>query len=126
MTGSAKLFLALGALLAAAAVTLGAFGAHGLRARLSADALAIYQTGVQYHFWHALGLLAVGLACLHLPESGWLRAAGVLLALGVVLFSGSLYVLALGGAKWLGALAPIGGSALILGWIAFAIAVLRA
>jgi uncharacterized membrane protein YgdD (TMEM256/DUF423 family) len=126
MTGSAKLFLVLGTLFAAAAVTLGAFGAHGLRARLSADALEIYQTGVQYHFWHALGLLAVGVVSLHLPESGWLRAAGVLLALGIVLFSGSLYVLALGGAKSFGAVAPIGGSALILGWIAFAIAVLRA
>jgi len=126
MPGSAKLFLALGALFAAAAVTLGALGAHGLRARLSAEALAIFQTGVQYHFWHALGLLAVGIVCIHFPENGWLRAAGFLLAIGVMLFSGSLYVLALGGAKWLGALAPIGGGALILAWIAFAIAVLRA
>ncbi len=125
MPGAAKLFLALGALLAAAAVILGAFGAHGLRARLSADALAIYQTGVQYHFWHALGVLAVGIIGLHLPESGWLRLAGVLLALGVVLFSGSLYALALGGAKALGAIAPFGGLAFILGWIALAIAVLR-
>jgi len=126
MPGSAKLFLALGALFAAAAVALGAMGAHGLRARLSTEALAIFQTGVQYHFWHALGLLAVGIVCVHLPENVWLRAAGTLFTIGVMLFSGSLYVLALGGAKWLGALAPIGGGALILAWIAFAIAVLRA
>ena len=125
MPGSARLFIALGALLAAAAVVLGAFGAHGLRTRLSAEALAIYQTGVQYQLWHALGLLGVGLACLHLPESGWLRAAGSLLALGIVLFSGSLYVLAVGGPKGLGAVAPIGGGAFLLGWIAFAVAVLR-
>ncbi len=126
MPGSAKLFLALGALFAAAAVLTGAFGAHGLRARLAADALTIYQTGVQYQFWHALGLLGVGFACLHLPESGWLRAAGALFALGIVLFSGSLYWLALGGTKWLGAVTPVGGGAFLLGWIVFVIAVLRA
>lgn len=122
---AAKLLLALGAAFAAAAVVLGAFGAHALRSRLGADALALYQTAVQYHFWHALGLLAAGLACVHFPESVWLRAAGWLLAAGIVLFSGSLYVLALSGQKWLGAVTPFGGVALILGWIAFAVGVLR-
>lgn len=125
MPASARLFISIGAALAAGAVVLGAFGAHALKARLPAETLAVYHTAVAYHFWHALGLLAVGLACVQLPESGWLRAAGWLLAGGVLLFSGSLYLLVLSGARWLGAVTPFGGSAFLLGWIAFAIAVLR-
>jgi uncharacterized membrane protein YgdD (TMEM256/DUF423 family) len=112
----------LGALLAAAAVGLGAFGAHGLKARLSHEMLAVWQTAVQYHAWHALGLLAIGLS----PDAPWTRAAGWLLVLGIVLFSGSLYSLALGAPKPLGAVTPIGGLAFILGWIAFAIGVIYA
>ena len=119
MPVAAKVILALGAAFAAAAVLLGAFGAHALKPRLAADALAVYQTAVQYHFWHALGLLAVGLAALHLAGSVWLLAAGI------VLFSGSLYLLALSGQKWFGAVTPFGGGAFILGWIAFAVGVLR-
>jgi len=126
MPASARLFLFLGAVLAAMAVVLGAFGAHALKGRLPADMLAVYHTAVEYHFWHALGLLAVGLACLQLPDSPWLRAAGWLLAAGVLLFSGSLYLLVLSGHRWLGAVTPFGGMAFILGWIAFALAVLRA
>ena len=125
MPAGAKLFLSIGSLLALAAVLVGAFGAHGLKSRLSPDLLAVYQTGVQYHFYHALGLVLVGLACFHLPESGALRAAGWLMAAGVLLFSGSLYALALTGEKWLGAVAPLGGTAFILAWGAFAWAVLR-
>jgi len=113
----------LGALLAATAVGLGAFGAHGLRARLSPDMLAVWQTAVQYHAWHALGLLVVGLSLPYF-DSAWLRAAGWLLVAGVVLFSGSLYALALGAPTALGAVTPVGGLAFILGWIAFAIAVI--
>jgi uncharacterized membrane protein YgdD (TMEM256/DUF423 family) len=120
-----KALLALGAALAALAVALGAFGAHALKARLAPDALALWQTAAQYHFWHALGVLAAGLALLHFADSGWLRAAGVLLALGVLLFSGSLYALALSGVHWLGALTPFGGLAFILGWLAFAVGALR-
>ncbi len=126
MPASARLFLSLGAALAAMAVVLGAFGAHALKGRLPAEMLAVYHTAVEYHFWHALGLLAVGLACLHLPDSFWLRAAGWLLAAGVLLFSGSLYLLVLSGARWLGAVTPFGGLAFVLGWLAFVIAVLRA
>ena len=126
MPASARLFLSLGTVLAAMAVVLGAFGAHALKGRLPADMLAVYHTAVEYHFWHALGLLAVGLACLQLPDSPWLRAAGWLLAAGVLLFSGSLYLLVRSGARWLGAVTPFGGMAFILGWIAFAVAVLRA
>jgi uncharacterized membrane protein YgdD (TMEM256/DUF423 family) len=104
----------------AAAVMLGAFGAHALRARLDPAALAVYQTAVQYHFWHGLGLLGVGVLMLHWPASarlGW--AAGLLIA-GLVLFCGSLYVLALTGATWLGMLTPIGGLAFIAAWLVLA------
>jgi uncharacterized membrane protein YgdD (TMEM256/DUF423 family) len=81
---------------------------------------------VQYHLWHALGLIAVGLAAALVPPGPWLRAAGALLLAGIVLFSGSLYALALGAPKWLSALAPLGGAALVFGWLALAFAAARA
>jgi len=121
-----KLFLALGALAAALAVVLGAFGAHALRARLAPDLLATYHTAVQYHFWHALGLLAIGIVAIHLPNSVALKWAGWVMLAGIVAFSGSLYILALTGVRWLGAITPFGGAALIVSWILFAVAVLRA
>ena len=123
---AAKLFLALGGAAALLAVALGAFGAHGLKSRLPVDMLAVYQTGVQYHFYHALGLALIGLAVLHLPDSAALRAAGWLMAAGILLFSGSLYALALSGERWLGAVTPIGGLAFLLGWAALVWAALRA
>ncbi|MFZ1908478.1 MAG: DUF423 domain-containing protein [Burkholderiales bacterium] len=126
MSGGAKLFVAIGAAMAALAVVLGAFGAHALKARLPADMLEVYHTAVQYHFWHALGVLAVGLALQLSPEAGWLRTAGWLLTGGTVLFCGSLYLLALTGSKWLGAVTPLGGVAFILGWLALVVAALRA
>lgn len=82
--------------------------------------LAVWQTAVQYHAWHALGLLAVGLCA----PSGWSKAAGYLLVLGIVLFSGSLYALALGAPRALGAATPFGGMAFIFGWLAFAAGVI--
>ena len=126
MSGGAKLFVAIGGAMAALAVVLGAFGAHALKARLPADMLDIYHTAVQYHFWHALGVLAVGLALQLFPEAGWLRTAGWLLTGGIVLFCGSLYLLALTGSTWLGAVTPLGGAAFILGWLALVVAALRA
>jgi len=120
-----KLFLVLGALAAMLAVVLGAFGAHALRARLAPDLLAIYQTGFQYHFWHALGLLVIGVVAIHLPASSTLRWAGWVMLAGIVLFSGSLYVLALTGVRWLGAITPFGGAAFILSWVLLAAAVAR-
>ena len=126
MSGGAKLFVSIGAAMAALAVVLGAFGAHALKTRLPAGLLEDYQTAVQYHFWHALGVLAVGLALQLLPEAGWLRSAGWLLTAGIVLFCGSLYLLALTGSKWLGAVTPLGGLAFILGWLALMVAALRA
>jgi len=126
MLPAAKVFLGVGALAAAIGVALGAFGAHALKARLPAEMLAVWQTAVQYHLWHALGLVAIGLLVQHLPGSGAVRLAGWLLLAGIVLFSGSLYVLALSGVRWLGAVTPFGGACLIVGWVVLAYAVLRA
>jgi len=125
MTTSAKLFLAAGGLAALAAVALGAFGAHALKARVSAEMLAVWHTGVEYHAYHALGLLAVGLVAAQLPESMLLKWSGWLMLAGIVLFSGSLYALALSGERWLGAITPIGGTAFLAAWGLFVIAVLR-
>lgn len=117
----ASTVIALGAVLAGAAVVLGAFGAHGLEARLSERALAIWQTGVQYQFVHALGILLVA-ALWERVHPGWGLAAVIAMALGVLLFSGSLYALAVGAPRWFGAVAPVGGTLFIAGWIALAIA----
>jgi uncharacterized membrane protein YgdD (TMEM256/DUF423 family) len=125
MDSTAKLFIVLGAAAALAGVLLGAFGAHALKARLDADALALWRTAVEYHFYHALGLLAVGLVAAHLPGSALLRWSGWTMLAGIVVFSGSLYALALSGHRWLGALTPVGGVAFIAGWLLLAAAVLR-
>ena len=117
---TAKLALVLGALLALAAVALGAFGAHALKAWLAPDLAAVWQTAVQYHGWHALALLATGLVLLHRPDAGPIALAGWLFLAGVLLFSGSLYALALTGTRGLGAVTPVGGLAFLAGWAAFA------
>jgi uncharacterized membrane protein YgdD (TMEM256/DUF423 family) len=117
---NARQCLVAAAMVLAGAVALGAFGAHALRGRLDPDALAAYQTAVQYHFWHALGLLGVGLLMLHWPTSGRLGWVAGLLIAGLLLFCGSLYVLALTGATWLGMLTPIGGLAFIAAWLVLA------
>jgi uncharacterized membrane protein YgdD (TMEM256/DUF423 family) len=121
-----KAFLLIGAVAAALAVALGAFGAHALKARLAPDLLTVYHTAVQYHFYHALGLILIGLAAGQLVGSVWLKAAGWTMLAGIVLFSGSLYVLATTGYRWLGAITPVGGLAFIAGWILFAVALARA
>ena len=117
---SAKTCLLAAAVALAAAVMFGAFGAHALKARLTPDLLAIYQTAVQYHFWHALGLLAVALLMLHFPDATSLTWVAWLLIAGLILFSGTLYVLALTGQRWLGAVTPLGGVALIAAWLVLA------
>lgn len=121
---SAKLFLAAGCIAALLAVALGAFGAHALKARIAPELMAVYRTGVEYHFYHAFGLILVGLAAFHLPGSALLRGAGWAMLAGILLFSGSLYLLALTGARWLGAITPLGGAAFIAAWGLFAAAVL--
>lgn len=121
-----RAFLLLGAVNAFLAVALGAFGAHALRARLPADLLAIYQTGVQYHLIHALGLILIALFADRLAGAGALVAAsGWLLAAGIVLFSGSLYALAMSGVRVLGAITPLGGVCFLAGWALLAAAALR-
>ncbi len=122
---TARLALLLGALFLFAAVGAGAFGAHALRAKLTPDLLAVFQTAVQYHAWHALGLLAVGILLLQKPEAGALAAAGWLLVAGIALFSGSLYALALTGVRGWGAVTPIGGVAFLAAWVALAVAAWR-
>ena len=123
---TAKLFIALGAAAGALGVVLGAFGAHALKARLAPELLATYQTAVQYHLWHALALATIGVVAIHLPASVSLKWAGWLMVAGIVLFSGTLYVLAVTGVRWLGAITPFGGAAFIAAWLLFGYAVLRA
>ncbi|WP_019611832.1 DUF423 domain-containing protein [Thioalkalivibrio sp. AKL7] len=112
------------ALLAGIAVVLGAFGAHALQERLTEQALATWHTGVQYHFIHALALLLVAALWAHLAN-GWAAASAVAFVIGILLFSGSLYALVLGAPRILGAIAPLGGTAFILGWAGLAIAAWR-
>lgn len=125
MLNHTRIFLALAAVLMAMAVALGAIGSHALASWVPADRLAIWHTAVEYHFYHALGLFAVGFVCQLLPNSKRARYSGYTLAAGVFLFSGSLYAFALSGAKWLTALAPAGGLALIAGWALLAAALFR-
>src|SRR5688572_8594672 len=117
-----RLLTVVGAVSGAVAVTVGAFGAHALRERLSPEALATFETGVRYHFYHVFGILAAGAAAGAWPGRGTrlARLAGWLFLAGTALFSGSLYLLALSGVRWLGAIAPLGGVAFIAGWIALA------
>jgi uncharacterized membrane protein YgdD (TMEM256/DUF423 family) len=110
-----RTFFALGAVLAGLGVALGAFGAHALKARLSPDMLAVWETGVRYQLVHALGLLAVSWALTRWPGSA-VQASGWLFVAGTLLFSGSLYALALSGVRGLGAVTPLGGVAWIVGW----------
>jgi len=98
------------------AVVFGAFGAHALRSRLDDYALGVYQTAVQYHFYHSLALLAVGVIALNQPDGALLRSSGWLFLLGIIIFSGSLYVLSISGTRWLGAVTPLGGLAFIAAW----------
>jgi len=125
LSNTARLFIALGAAAMALGVALGAFGAHVLEARLAPGLARTFRTGVEYHMVHALGLLAVGAVALQAPASRALVFAGALMAAGIALFSGSLYLLAVTEARWLGRLTPFGGVAFIAAWIALAYAVLR-
>ena len=118
----AKLFIQLAAINGALAVMIGAFGAHALKARLTPELLSVYETGVQYHFWHTLALLAVGLLASQLPDSRALIASGIAFIIGIILFSGSLYLLASTDIRQLGfmpvgLITPFGGMSFIIGWL---------
>ena len=122
---TARMILMLGAVTAFLGVALGAFGAHALRSRLSEQLLNTWETAVQYHLVHALGLLVVGLTLLHTGPTSLLRWSGGFMLAGMVLFSGSLYLLCLSGVRWLGAITPLGGTALLIAWALFGVAVWR-
>ncbi len=115
-------FVSLASISAMLAVALGAFGAHALKNRLDDYALGVFETAVQYHFYHSLALLAVGVLALSHAQSGLLRSAGWLFLVGMGLFSGSLYCLSLTGVKWLGAITPLGGLCFLAGWACLAAA----
>ncbi len=117
-------WFALGAVLGGLAVGLGAFGAHGLRGRVGPDMVEIWQTGAHYHLAHALALLAVAWASDRFAGP-WVNAAGWAFLAGIVLFSGSLYVLVLTGQRALGMVTPLGGVAFLVGWTCLALAALR-
>ncbi|ABA58539.1 Protein of unknown function DUF423 [Nitrosococcus oceani ATCC 19707] len=121
----AKFLISTGAFIAALGIAFGAFGAHGLRAKLEPRMLEVWQTGVEYHMYHALGLILIGMISHWLGSSALIKWSGGLMLAGILLFSGSLYVLALTGAGWLGAIAPLGGSSFIIAWILLAVALLR-
>lgn len=117
-------FAVLGSLSALLAVAAGAFGAHGMRARVPADLLAVFETGARYQMYHALALLFVAWAATQWPSPA-IRAAGWLFAGGTVLFSGSLYLLALTGTRWWGAVTPLGGLLFLGGWLTLAVGIWR-
>ena len=112
---AASVFLALG-------VVVGAFGAHGLKSHLSIESMQTFKTGVDYYFYHALGLLLVGVFSFSFP-SVYLKWSAIFLSAGIILFSGSLYALAISGIKWLGAITPLGGLSFIAGWVLLFVAV---
>jgi uncharacterized membrane protein YgdD (TMEM256/DUF423 family) len=120
-----RTFLLLAALFGGLGVALGAFGAHALRDRLTADLLATFETGVRYQVYHALALIGVVVAAARWPQSALPTAAGWLFVAGVLIFSGSLYALALSGQRWLGAITPLGGVAFLAGWLCLLIAAWR-
>ncbi len=119
-----RTFFGIGALLAFVGVGLGAFGAHALRATLAPADLVIFETGVRYQMYHALALLMVGWAWSRWPVPA-VSVAGWLFVAGIAVFSGSLYLLVLTGARWLGAVTPIGGVCFLAGWLCLAWAALR-
>lgn len=122
----AKILLLLASLSGFTGVALGAFAAHGLRSRLPDNLLAAFQTGVQYQLWHTAALIGVALLALRWPDTTLFKSAGVLFAVGILLFSGSLYTLALTGIGKLGIITPFGGVCFLLAWLMFGLGVWRA
>ena len=114
-----KSLLIIGSVFAALSVLLGAFGAHGLKNRLSIEDLAIFETAVRYQMYHALGILLMGLASIDLTEK-LVSTPAYFLILGMIVFSGSLFLLVFTNLRWFGAITPIGGLCLIIGWLLFA------
>ncbi|WP_431088693.1 DUF423 domain-containing protein [Paenibacillus sp. 8b26] len=120
-----KILLVLGCIMMFLAVVLGAFGAHALKKRLSADMMSIFQTGIQYHIAHGLGLILLGVVAGNWVHSSLIVTAGWVMLAGILLFSGSLYALSLSGVKKLGAITPIGGVAFLASWVLVIVAVVQ-
>ena len=120
-----RIFLAIASALGGLSVVLGAFASHALKDKLSERALEIWETGTKYQMYHALALILVALLISRFPDSTLLVLAGYAFVAGVTIFSGSLYALSLSGIKWLGAITPLGGAALIVGWACLAVAALK-
>ncbi len=116
-----KRFLISASLAAFLAVALGAFAAHGLRSRLDEHMMEVFQTGVRYHFFHAIGLSLIALLAKQYPDSATLGWAGWLMLVGILVFSGSLYLLALTGLTWLGMITPLGGLSFLVSWLILAV-----
>lgn len=110
------IWIIIGSALAALAIAIGAFGAHGLKSRVSADDLVIFETGVRYQMYHSLALILLGLIGVNF-QSNIVQLPAILFLAGIIIFSGTLYLIPLTGLRWFGAITPIGGTALILGWI---------
>jgi uncharacterized membrane protein YgdD (TMEM256/DUF423 family) len=119
-----RLLFLLGCVFGFLGVAAGAFGAHALAQRVPADRLATFEIGARYQMYHAVALLALAWAASHWPGGAW-RLSGLCFALGVIVFSGTLYGIGLGGPRWLGAITPIGGAWLLAGWIVAALSVWR-
>ncbi|MGH1372033.1 MAG: DUF423 domain-containing protein [Cellvibrionaceae bacterium] len=121
----AKSFLIVAGISGLFAVAIGAFGAHGLKDKIDSSLLAAYHTGVQYHFYHTLALALVAVLLIRFPGSSLLIASGWAFFIGIVLFSGSLYGLALGAPRWFGPITPLGGLSFMIGWILWVVGAWR-
>lgn len=121
----AKHFLLVAGFSGLVAVVLGAFGAHGLKGKVTPELLSAFQTGVQYQFYHTLALLAVALLLFRFPDLALLNWAGVAFVAGMLLFSGSLFALTFGGPRWLGPVTPVGGLCFMVGWVLLCISAWR-
>ncbi len=120
-----KLFIFLGSVNAFLAVALGAFGAHGLKSKLTTEMLEIYDTAFKYHIIHAIGMILIGIIAHWIAHANLLNWSGWLLFIGILIFSGSLYILSITGMRWLGAVTPIGGLSFLAGWLLLAVFALR-
>lgn len=119
-----KLFIITACVFGLFANVLGAFGAHALKSKITPSLLTAYQTGVQYQFTHSLALLLLGILLFHV-QNIWITASGYAFIAGILLFSGSLYVMSITGIKWVGAMTPIGGLSFILGWLLLIIGIVK-
>ena len=126
MALGSRIFLVAGALALLLAAIFGAYGAHGLQGSLSPADWNAYQTAVQYQFFHGLGLIVTALVAERYPSSGLIKASGWLLLAGIVFFCGAIFATSFGAPESIGALAPIGGSAFMLGWLALGLGAARA